>query len=161
AATILSYGDYRTFLLAVIVAGLFQIVLGLLKLGVIANYFPSAVIKGMLAAIGILLIAKQIPFALGYDQPDFWSSGLFGFFQGKNFRGSIHNLNAHTTRGAIIISLASLCILILLQQPFAKKLKVIPAPLLAVLVGVLINYLFTAATSPYSLKTAQLVHIPE
>src|SRR5215468_37655 len=116
AATILSYGDYKVFLLAVIVAGIFQLALGMLKLGVIANYFPSAVIKGMLAAIGILLISKQIPFALGYDRPDFWSSGLLGFFQGKNFQGSIHNLNAHTTRGAIIISLASLCILILLQQ---------------------------------------------
>ncbi|HEV8284285.1 MAG TPA: SulP family inorganic anion transporter [Chitinophagaceae bacterium] len=160
AATIVSYGNYKIFLLAVIVAGIFQIVLGVLKLGVIANYFPSAVIKGMLAAIGILLIAKQIPFALGYDKPDFWSSGLLGFFRGKNFSGSIHNFNVHTTRGAIIVSLASLAVLILLQQPFAKKLKVIPAPLIAVLIGVLINYLFTSATSAYSLKQAQLVNIP-
>src|SRR5258708_26444188 len=98
AATIISYGDYKVFLLAVIVAGIFQVVLGLLKLGVIANYFPSAVIKGMLAAIGILLIAKQIPFALGYDRPDFWSSGLLGVFSGKNFSRSIHNFNLHTTR---------------------------------------------------------------
>src|ERR1700691_5940247 len=59
-ATIISLGDYRVFLLAVMVAGLFQFVLGLLKLGVIANYFPSSVIKGMLAAIGIMLLAKQI-----------------------------------------------------------------------------------------------------
>jgi MFS superfamily sulfate permease-like transporter len=161
AATILSYGDYKVFLLAVIVAGIFQLVLGILKLGVIANYFPSAVVKGMLAAIGILLIAKQIPFALGYDRPDFWSSGLLGFFSGKNFSGSIHNFNVHTTRGAIIVALSSLAVLILLQQPFAKKLKVIPAPLIAVLVGILINYLFTRATSAYSLKEAQLVNIPE
>ena len=69
AATILSYGDYRVFLLCVIVAGIFQVALGALRLGVIANYFPSAVIKGMLAAIGILLIAKQIPFALGPRWP--------------------------------------------------------------------------------------------
>src|SRR6266404_1725405 len=161
AATIVSYGDYKIFLLAVIVAGIFQVALGLLKLGVIANYFPSAVIKGMLAAIGILLIAKQIPFALGYDRPDFWSSGLLGFFSGKNFSGSIHNFNVHTTRGAIIVALSSLAVLILLQQPFAKKLRVIPAPLIAVLVGVLINYLFTRTTSAYSLKQAQLVNIPE
>jgi MFS superfamily sulfate permease-like transporter len=161
AATILSYGDYKVFLLAVIIAGIFQVVLGVLKLGVIANYFPSAVIKGMLAAIGILLIAKQIPFALGYDRPDFWSSGLLGFFSAKNFSGSIQDFNAHTTRGAIIVCLASLAVLILLQQPFAKKLKVIPAPLIAVLVGILINYLFTQATSSYSLKQAQLVNIPE
>ena len=76
AASIISLGDYKIFLLAVIVAGLFQLLLGLLKLGSIANYFPSSVIKGMLAAIGILLISKQIPLALGYDQPDFWTSGF-------------------------------------------------------------------------------------
>jgi MFS superfamily sulfate permease-like transporter len=160
AATILSYGDYKVFLLAVIVAGIFQVALGLLKLGVIANYFPSAVIKGMLAAIGLLLIAKQIPFALGYDRPDFWSSGLVNIFQNKNFRGSIQDLNVHTTRGAMIVTLASLAVLILLQQPFARKWKVIPAPLIAVLVGVVINYLFMRATSAYSLKSAQLVYIP-
>lgn len=158
AATILSYGDYKVFLLAVIVAGIFQLTLGMLKLGVIANYFPSAVIKGMLAAIGILLIAKQIPFALGYDKPDFWSSGLFNFFASK---GGFHDLNIHTTRGAIIVSLASLVVLIFLQQPFARKLRVIPAPLMAVLAGVLINYLFSEATSAFSLRQAQLVHIPE
>jgi len=76
SAAIISFGDYRNFLLCVIVAGLFQIILGILRLGVIAYYFPSAVIKGMLAAIGIILITKQIPIALGYDQPSFWSSGL-------------------------------------------------------------------------------------
>ncbi len=161
AATILSYGDYKVFLLAVIVAGMFQLVLGILKLGIIANYFPSAVIKGMLAAIGILLIAKQVPFALGYDRPDFWSSGLLGFFSPKNFKGNIHNFNEHTTRGAIIISLSSLAILVLLQQPFAKKLKVIPAPLMAVAAGILINYIFIKTTSGYSLREAQLVNIPE
>src|SRR6185295_19330992 len=69
SAAIISFGDYRNFLLCVIVAGLFQIILGILRLGVIAYYFPSAVIKGMLAAIGIILITKQIPIALGYDQP--------------------------------------------------------------------------------------------
>src|SRR6188472_1323261 len=84
AASIISLGDYHVFLLAVIVAGLFQLVLGLLKLGVIANYFPSSVIKGMLAAIGIILIAKQIPLALGYDQPDFWTSGFINLFSSKN-----------------------------------------------------------------------------
>ena len=75
AASIISLGDFKIFLLAVMVAGLFQLVLGVFKLGSIANYFPSSVIKGMLAAIGIILIIKQIPSALGYDQPDFWTSG--------------------------------------------------------------------------------------
>ena len=68
STAILSSGDYRVFVLSIVIAGLFQLLLGIFKLGSIANYFPSSVIKGMLAAIGIMLIAKQIPVALGYDQ---------------------------------------------------------------------------------------------
>ena len=160
AAAIISYGDYKIFLLSVIIAGLFQVIIGLLRLGVIANYFPSAVIKGMLAAIGILLISKQIPVAVGYDQPDFWSSGFLSLFDTKNFFGSIRNFNVHATRGAIIVTLVSLGILILLQQGYAKKLKSIPAPLLAVLAGVIINYIFFLVSANFSLKQTQLVTIP-
>src|SRR5580693_7184219 len=132
AASIISLGDYKIFLLAVMVAGLFQLILGVLKLGAIANYFPSSVIKGMLAAIGIMLISKQIPLALGYDQPDFWASGILKLFSPDHFLGSFKNFNQHITRGAILITAVSLGVLILLQLPAAKKLKVIPAPLLAV-----------------------------
>ena len=160
SAAILSSGDYRVFLLSVIIAGLFQLILGILKLGTIANYFPSAVIKGMLAAIGIMLIAKQIPVALGYDQPNFWSSGFLNFFSSNNFSGNIHDLNLHTTRGAILISIVSIVILIVLQQPFAKKLKIIPSALLVVIIAVVINILFTKEASAYSLKQTQLVNIP-
>src|SRR5215207_5614560 len=98
AASIISLGDYKVFLLAVMVAGLFQLILGLLKLGVIANYFPSSVIKGMLAAIGIILITKQIPIALGYDQPDFWTSGFLQLFTARNFPGNISTFNHHIAR---------------------------------------------------------------
>ena len=160
AATILSSGDYRVFLLSVMVAGLFQIVLGVLKMGGIANYFPSSVIKGMLAAIGILLISKQIPLAMGYDQPDFWTSGFPQLFTSKNFFGNIEIFNLHMTRGALLISAVSVIVLLLLQQPFAKKLKVIPAPLLIVVLGIITNLIFTRAVSGFSLKQTQLVSIP-
>jgi len=160
AASIISLGDYKIFLLAVMVAGLFQLLLGLLKLGAIANYFPSSVIKGMLAAIGIILISKQIPLALGYDQPDFWTSGFLKLFSPDNFLGSFENFNHHITRGAVLITFISLIIIILLQRPFAKKLKVIPAPLLVVVVGIIINILFTNVNSDFSLKQTQLVNIP-
>ncbi len=160
AASIISMGDYKVFLLAVMVAGLFQLLLGLLKLGAIANYFPSSVIKGMLASIGIILISKQIPLALGYDQPDFWTSGFVDLFSSKHFLGNFTEFNHHITRGAILITMVSLITLLILQQPFAKKLKVIPAPLLAVVLGVLANVLFTGAASGLSLKPTQLVNIP-
>ena len=128
AASILSFGDYRIFLLTIVIAGLFQLILGILKLGAIANFFPSAVIKGMLAAIGIILISKQIPLALGYDKPDFWTSGFLELFTSKNLTGNITEFSHHITLTAIIITVISLLIMILMQQPFAKKIKVIPAP---------------------------------
>ena len=122
AASIISLGDFKIFLLAVIVAGLFQLLLGLLKLGVIANYFPSAVIKGMLAAIGIILISKQIPLALGYDRPDFWTNGFLKLFRPSTFRSNFINFNQHVTRGAILISIISLAVLILLAASVCKKI---------------------------------------
>ncbi|MCX6189680.1 MAG: SulP family inorganic anion transporter [Bacteroidetes bacterium] len=137
AASVISLGDYRIFLLAVMVAGLFQIVL-----------------------IGILLISKQIPLAMGYDQPDFWTSGFPQLFTSKNFFGNIEIFNLHITRGALLISAVSLIVLLLLQQPFAKKLKVIPAPLLIVVLGIITNLIFTRAVSGFSLKQTQLVSIP-
>lgn len=161
AASIISLGDYKIFLLAVMVAGLFQLILGLLKLGVIANYVPSSVIKGMLAAIGIILIAKQVPLAMGYDQPDFWTSGFPKLFSPENFFGNFDNFNHHITRGAILITVVSLIVLVALQQPFAKKLKVIPAPLLVVIIGIITNILFANSTSGFSLKQTQLVNIPD
>lgn len=160
AASIISLGDYKIFLLSVMVAGLFQLILGLLKLGAIANYFPSSVIKGMLAAIGILLISKQIPLALGYDQPDFWTSGFLNLFSSEHFFGNIENFNRHITKGAVLITAASLLVLILLQLPSAKKLKVIPAPLLVVVIGIFSNIILTNTAAEFSLKPTQLVTVP-
>src|SRR5437868_6489088 len=96
-ASIISLGDYKIFLLAVIIAGLFQIILGLLKFGSIASYFPSSVIKGMLAAIGIILISKQIPIALGYNQPDFWTGGLIKLVSSGNIAGNFEKFGNHIT----------------------------------------------------------------
>ncbi len=161
AASIVSLGDFQTFLLAVIVAGLFQIVLGILKLGLISNYFPSAVIKGMLAAIGIMLISKQIPIALGYNQPDFWTSGFTKLFNPNNISGNLQNFNQHLTRATIIISIVSIAILIFFNQSFAKKFKVIPAPLLVVIVGIAIHFILSNFEANFQLKPTQLVTIPD
>lgn len=160
AASIISLGDFKIFLLAVIVAGLFQLVLGLLKLGVIANYFPSSVIKGMLAAIGIILISKQIPLALGYDRPDFWTSGFLKLFTQEHILGNLSAFGDHITMSVVIISVVSLLVMILMQQGFAKKFKMIPAPLLVVTIGILLNLLFSFLDKGLPLKQTQLVNIP-
>jgi MFS superfamily sulfate permease-like transporter len=160
AASIISLGDFKIFLLSVMVAGLFQIILGVLKLGVIANYFPSSVIKGMLAAIGIILISKQIPLALGYDQPDFWTSGFLKIFSHEHFLGNLSAFSEHITSTVICISFVSLVIMILMQQKFAEKIKMIPAPLLVVVFGILLNLVFSLLDSGLSLKQTQLVNIP-
>ena len=160
SASILSLGDYRVFLLCVIVAGLFQVVLGILKFGAIANYFPSSVIKGMLAAIGIILILKQIPLALGYDKPDFWRVSLIHIISSENFLQKYKELNQETRTTTMIIASLSILTIFLFQQPFAKRLRVIPAPLLVVVIGVLINAFLLNLGSVYSLRNTQLVNIP-
>ena len=160
SASIISLGNFETFLLAVIIAGLFQILIGVLKLGVFASYFPSSVIKGMMAAIGIILISKQIPLALGYHQPDFWTSGFIQIFTSKNFLGNLAEFNSNITRSAVLISAISLVILIFLKQPKNKKFNIIPASLVVVIFGIVINYLLTYFGSSYALKTNQLVSIP-
>lgn len=160
SASIISLGNFETFLLAVIIAGLFQILIGVLKLGVFASYFPSSVIKGMMAAIGIILISKQIPLALGYHQPDFWTSGFIQIFTSKNFLGNLAEFNSNITRSAVLISAISLAILIFLKQPKNKKFNIIPASLVVVIFGIVINYLLTYFGSSYALKTNQLVSIP-
>ncbi len=160
SASILSLGDFRTFLLAVIIAGIFQCALGLLKLGEIANYFPSSVIKGMMAAIGIILISKQIPIALGYDQPDFWTSGFVPIFSTDHFLGNIEIFYHHITLGAVMISLISIALLGLLQHQVPIKFRIIPAPLIIVLLGIIAGVLFILFPH-LALKQSQFVNIPQ
>lgn len=157
AAGILSMGDYRIFLLSVIIAGAFQLVLGILKLGSIASYFPSSVIKGMLAAIGIILISKQVPIALGYDQPDFWTSGFIKLFTSTDVTASFKHFRNHTTPGVALISVVCLALLFFLR---AKKIKMLPGPLVVVIAGILLSILFNRTTEALAIKPTQLVNIP-
>jgi MFS superfamily sulfate permease-like transporter len=112
-----------------------------------------------LAAIGMILILKQIPLALGYDQPDFWTSGFRKLFSFDNFLGNMEDFNHHITRGAILISIISLVVLILFQLPLSKKIKLIPAPLLVVAIGIATNIIFTNSATSFSIKPTQLVNI--
>jgi MFS superfamily sulfate permease-like transporter len=160
AASIVGLGDYRYFLVAVVIAGAFQILLGLLRMGSLSNYFPSSVIKGMLAAIGIILISKQIPIALGYDQPNFWTSGFLQLFYQDNFLLSFQNFNHSLGRGTIIITLFSLGILILSSRYKHHAWNVLPAPLLVVTFGIIADLLLPHSVGTFVLKDTQLVSIP-
>lgn len=155
-------GSYETFLLAVVLAGLIQIALGYLRAGIVAHYFPSSVIKGMLAAIGIILILKQIPHALGYDIDN---EGDFSFMQvdGQNTFSEIFNAINFMHPGAIIIALISLFILIMWERPFLKKFtffKIVPGALLLVVVGILTNEWFKVFNPDLYLSGNKLVQLP-
>lgn len=148
-------GSYETFLLAIVLAGVFQMLLGILKAGTIANYFPSAVIEGMLAAIGIILIMKQFPHAVGYDA-DFEGDERFSQVDEHNTFSGILRAVARINYGAVIIAIVS--ILLLIYWPRFKKLAIIPAPLLVVLTGIGLSAAF--AGTGFALLNKQFVHIP-
>lgn len=155
-------GSYEVFLLAVALAGVLQIIFGYLKAGIIGYYFPSNVIKGMLAAIGIILILKQIPHAVGYDVDN---EGDENFIQadGENTFTEILNSIDNIHPGAVIIAAISLFILIMWEQPFLKRysfFKLVPGALLAVVLGVVINEWFKASGSPLYLSGDKLVRLP-
>ena len=143
ANSITSLGSFSGFLVAVILAGIIQIALGIFKLGKIGSFFPSSVIRGMLVAIGIVIILKQIPHALG-DDLDF--IGEFEFFQsdGQNTFSELLQSFSIFKPGAIFISIIGLFILFTWTAIYEKItfMKALPASLIVVLVGVGINHLF-------------------
>src|SRR5690606_6589686 len=132
-------GAYETFLLAVVIAGALQFVLGIIKAGMIGNYFPSSVIIGMLAAIGITIILKQIPHAVGYDS-SFFGEESFAQLNHENTFSALEKAFGAIHPGVLVICLLSLAILIL--WPKVKKLSMVPAPLVVVVVGVLLGQAF-------------------
>lgn len=148
-------GAYQTFLLAVVLAGAMQLILGLLKGGTIGNYFPSSVIEGMLAAIGLTLILKQLPHALGVDS-DFFGDESFFQKDHENTFSAIGGALSHFTVAAIVIS--GLSIGVLLLWPKFKKLSAVPAPLVVVILGIGLSAAFQG--TGYALQDAQMVKIP-
>lgn len=154
---------YETFLLSVMLAGLFQLFLGFAKAGSISSYFPSGVIEGMLTAIGIIIIKKELPHAIGYDKEhegDFFSYKLADSADQGFFGEIIHSFNyAHT--GAIIVTLVSIGILIAFNKiSFLKKIKVLPGALVVVIVGIVINEIFKVISPSLVIAGEHLVKLP-
>jgi MFS superfamily sulfate permease-like transporter len=154
---ITNIGAFDLFLCAVLIAGILQILISVAKLGGIATYFPSSVIKGLLTSIGILIIAKQVPHAVGYDRDN---KGLLTDFGKEDWHELMRPLQ-HIHPGALIICIVSIIIILVWERPFIKKrVKFIPGALIAVVVSILLNELFKSSSSPYlTLSEDHLVQI--
>ncbi|UII77856.1 SulP family inorganic anion transporter [Flagellimonas sp. HMM57] len=154
-------GGFENFLVAVVLGGIIQIIFGILKAGVIAYYFPSSVIKGMLTGIGIIIILKQIPHFFGYDSDP---EGDFSFFQvdGENTFSEILNAINFISPGATLIAVIALIILIVWDQVLSKKSKIfklIQGPLVAVVLGIL-YFVFTKNNEQLAISSEHLVSVP-
>jgi SulP family sulfate permease len=159
-------GSWETFLMAVVLSGIIQLCLGYLKAGFIAYFFPSSVIKGMLTGIGLLIILKQIPHAIGWDNE---IEGNDAFLQkdGQNTFSEIiiavQNMFSNVTQGAILIGVVSLAILIFWDKVLSKKNKIfgmINGPLVVVAFGILMNYFYQNGILNFSLNAKQVVSLP-
>lgn len=157
-----SLGSYEAFLLALVLAGLIQLVAGFLNAGIIGYYFPSSVIKGMLAAIGITLILKEIPHIFGYDK-DYFGDYAFAQSDGHNTFTELYYAVKFSSTGAIIISIISIAILILFERPSMKKFqlfKFLPGALFVVIIGVLINLVYQTSVPDWAMSGEHLVQLP-
>lgn len=161
AGAIKDLGGFEIFLVAVVLAGILQIIMGFLKAGVIANYFPSSVVHGMLAGIGVLIFMKQIPHAFGYDEDP---EGDMSFVQadGENTLSELGHMLNYINYGAVIVTLVSLIILIAWETKAFSKLsftKFVKGPLVAVITGIILTMAFESFPT-LAIDSSHLVAIP-
>lgn len=158
AAQIAALG-FRAFLLAVVLAGLIQIALGVARAGFIAAFFPSSVIKGLLAAIGVLLVLKQIPHLLGHDADPLGEMAFQQPDHANTFTELFHTFE-HFHLGATAIGLGSIALLVLWASFKPLKKSVIPAPLAVVLFGVGMSLLFRKLGAVWAVEPSNFVQVP-
>lgn len=159
-ASITQLGSFETFLMAVVISGMLQLVAGIAKGGFIANYIPSNLIKGLLAAIGIILILKQIPHAVGFDRS---TKGDFTLFpkNGEYSFSELFGIFNYFSLGAIIISVISILIMIYWDKTPMKKVKFFPASLFVVILGVVLNTIYQSYFPNFAITADHLVKIPK
>jgi MFS superfamily sulfate permease-like transporter len=153
---------YEAFLLSVVIAGVLQLILGFLRAGIIGDYIPNSVIRGMLASIGLVLILKQFPHLIGYEN-DYVGDETFIQIDSSNTFSELINSVNDITPFALVIGIVSILILLIWDRPVLKKKKFfknLPGPLVVVVVGILINIFFSVPGTRTSLNTSQLVNLP-
>ena len=160
AAQIAKLGTFEVFLLAVVVGGILQIILGCMKAGALSAFFPSSVIKGLLAAIGVILILKQIPHLVGYDKDP---EGEMSFRQPDEettVSSILQMFGDQLHVGALTIGLLSVALLIFWDKIPRLKNSLVPAPLVVVLLGVLMSRVFKGLGAPWNIALEQCVQVP-
>ncbi|MCC6763942.1 MAG: bifunctional SulP family inorganic anion transporter/carbonic anhydrase [Deltaproteobacteria bacterium] len=159
AAQIAAVGSFEAFALAVAIAGVIQIALGIAGAGGIADFIPSSVIRGLLGAIGLILILKQIPHLFGWDA-DPLGDMAFSQPDHENTFSALGNLFAGVHRGAALIG--ALCLALLVAWDRVKQLKTspIPAPLVAALLGVGMHMLLSRLGAGWAIESDHLVQVP-
>jgi MFS superfamily sulfate permease-like transporter len=158
-SAIATLGSYPAFLASVVLAGGVQLVLAALRAGLIGYYFPSSVIRGMLAAIGIILILKQVPHAVGYDADP---EGDEAFLQitGENTFSAIGHALARVEPAAVVLSVLALVMLLAWDRTPLKKMRLLPGPLAVVLVGIAGTLLLPMLSPAWALGPEHLVGLP-
>ncbi len=155
-------GSFQGFLVAVVLAGMLQLILGFLRAGAIGAYFPSAVIEGMLAAIGLILIMKQIPHAIGYDA----SFDVDEVYIGETVRETVQSMMGALkaiSPGAAVVSFVSLLILAIWESSFIKRIalfRLIPGALLVVAWGIIYNMVALRMAPEWAIASKHLVSLP-
>ena len=164
AAQIANLGTFETFLLAVVMGGLIQIGLGLCKAGALSAFFPSSVIKGLLAAIGVILILKQLPHLFGHDSDP---EGEMSFEQPDHentftefFKSIQEILQNDIQAGALTIGIFSLAFLIAWNQIKPLKKSLVPAPLIVVILGVVFGRVFSQWSGTWAIAPGHMVNVP-
>ena len=158
-SAITTLNNFEVFLLAVVIAGLMQMAFGIFKAGVFADFIPSNVIKGLLAAIGIILILKQIPHAVGYDAD---AIGDFSFTQTNSentFSAIVTALNS-LQLGSIIICIFSIFLMLIWDKTPLKNVSFLPAPLFVVIFGIVFNEAFKIFYPTFVINHQHLVTLP-
>jgi MFS superfamily sulfate permease-like transporter len=158
-SAIATLGSYEAFLAAVVLAGVVQMLLAVLRAGIIGYYFPSCVIRGMLAAIGLILILKQIPHAVGYDL-DYEGDEAFLQLTGENTFSAIAHAFTRMEPAAVILSVLALVMLIAWDKTNLRKLKLLPGPLAVVLAGIVGEAVLPLLSPALQLGPEHLVGLP-
>src|SRR5262249_7903773 len=152
--------SFNAFLLALVLAGILQIAMGALKTGFIADYVPSNVIQGLLCAIGILIIIKQIPFAFTYTEQHAELLELLKNNSETYHAASLKMLAEHVNMGATFIALISIAVLIFFDKTSNSRLKAIPGPIVVVVLGAIINKCYAWFLPALTQFTNELVNLP-